>query len=104
MKRPAYLKWIRTLPCLACGNDTGTEAAHIRYTDRSVMKHNPGIGQKPADYFAVPLCSKCHRDQHDFGDEEMWWEEMGKDPIKTALALYAYRDNPELAIRLVRRV
>lgn len=101
MKRPAYLKWIRTLPCLACGDDTSTEAAHVRMTDRSVAKDNPGMGQKPDDCFVVPLCGQCHSDQHICG-EEMFWTELGIDAVKVALALYAYRDNPELAMRLVR--
>lgn len=100
MKRPAHLDFIRSLPCISCGDNICTEAAHIRYTDSSVAKMNAGIGAKPADYFTVPLCSECHLIQGK--NEKEFWAVMGIDPVKKALALWAYSGNRELAIRLVR--
>lgn len=60
----AHLKFICSLPCLVCGDDTSVEAAHIRFTDLSVAKDNPGVGQKPHDYWTIPLCGQHHREQH----------------------------------------
>lgn len=59
MKPPrsrAYLAWIRTLPCIICGETRGIEASHTG-------PH--GLGQKSSDYSAVPLCVKHHRTGND---------------------------------------
>ena len=102
MKRPAHLDFIRSLPCIVCGDNTSTEAAHVRYTDRSVAKPNAGIGAKPSDVFVVPLCGQCHREQH-MSMERHWWAMYSIDPVKKALALWAYSGNRELAEQVVRR-
>lgn len=49
----AYLTWIRSLPCAACGRAARSEAAHVG-TDG-------GTGIKANDYSAIPLCAACHR-------------------------------------------
>ena len=55
---PAYLAWVRTLPCSVCPARAPSEASH----------HGPrGIGQKASDLRAIPLCSVCHRDWHTYG-------------------------------------
>jgi hypothetical protein len=48
----AYLAWIRERPCLACGLEGRSEAAHTG-TDG-------GLSQKASDYSVVPLCADCH--------------------------------------------
>lgn len=51
---PAYLAFLRTLPCLLCVRGeqcTPTEAAHLG-------PH--GISQKAPDYDAIPLCGGVH--------------------------------------------
>jgi len=47
-----YLKWLRTQPCLICGQSRYVEAAHVGAR---------GLGQTCPDRQAVPLCSKHHR-------------------------------------------
>jgi len=47
-----YKAWIRTLPCVACGVEGRSEAAHTG-TDG-------GMSMKASDYSCVPLCSDCH--------------------------------------------
>ena len=47
-----YLKFIRKLPCVACGASWNIEAAHTG-------AH--GMSQKASDLSALPLCRKCHR-------------------------------------------
>jgi hypothetical protein len=49
----AYLAWIREMPCIACGVEGRSEAAHTG-TDG-------GMSQKASDYSCVPLCADCHR-------------------------------------------
>jgi len=48
----AYLAWIREMPCIACGVEDRSEAAH---TGR-----DGGMSMKASDYSCVPLCSDCH--------------------------------------------
>ena|ERR1017187_6096530 len=47
-----YLAWIREKPCIACGLEGRSEAAHTG-TDG-------GMSQKASDYSCVPLCADCH--------------------------------------------
>lgn len=49
----AYLKFVRSLPCLGCGRRYGVEAAHTG-------PH--GLSQKASDLSCIPLCRYgCHR-------------------------------------------
>lgn len=95
----SHLDFIRGLPCAVCGDNTSTEAAHVRYSDPSVAKPITGIATKPDDKFTVPLCGRCHREQHQ-GDERLWWAARRKDPVKLALALYAVSGDHELGERI----
>lgn len=73
-----YLAWIRTQPCVVhaiehqgpCG--TGIDAHHVR------AKGHGGVGTKPSDYRAVPLCRNAHQIFHDFG-RELFEAEMAVD-------------------------
>jgi hypothetical protein len=47
-----YKAWIRTLPCIACGIEGRSEAAHTG--------SDGGMSMKASDYSCVPLCSDCH--------------------------------------------
>ena len=48
---PLYLVFIRTQPCLACGNGAPSDPHHLTVG---------GIGLKGSDYLVIPLCRKCH--------------------------------------------
>lgn len=103
MKRPRekdakHLAFIRTLPCLVCGNNIETEAAHIRMADPMAGKPYTGKGEKPSDKWAVPLCGTCHREQHHFGEERYWIE---RDPVKAAFALWENSGDHETCVRIV---
>lgn len=62
-----HLEWIRLQPCLcrrrqaigACGG--GTEAHHVR------SGTDGGVGMKPSDAWAVPLCHHHHMEGHTVG-------------------------------------
>lgn len=81
-----HLQFIRGLPCIRCFNDTGTEAAHLRRSDARIGFKNPGVAAKPDDRFVTPLCSRCHRLQHQIGENAFWKD---GDPLLVALALYS---------------
>lgn len=97
---PDYLAFVRTLECVVCGDDTSTEAAHISYRDPSVGKMGRGVGSKEHDKFTLPLCGRCHRKQHEHGDERSWW--APRDPVKLALAIYSTNKDYEEASRIIR--
>lgn len=86
-----HLKLIRQCFCLNCGIDPCGEAAHVRLSSAAHGKRKTGIGQKPADKWAVPLCPGCHtRDpdsQHQIG-EMTFWHRVGLNPIIVALKLW----------------
>ena len=48
----AYLGWVREMPCIACGVEDRSEAAHTGTEG--------GMSQKASDYSCVPLCADCH--------------------------------------------
>jgi hypothetical protein len=85
---PSYLALIRRCPCLCCGMDPCEEAAHLRMQSGKHGKHG-GMGKKPADRWALPLCHSCHMDQHKEGEREFWYGRLGVDPHLVANLVYA---------------
>lgn len=82
-----YLNWLRKKPCHLCGSGVA-EAAHIRIG-------LTGMGRKPDDAKAVPLCRAHHRTgeggiiaQHSMS-EEAFWRMHGVDPFALASSYYA---------------
>lgn len=55
VRDPAYLRFIRTFPCIGCGTQRRIEAMHTG-------PH--GLGQKSSDLKALPGCHACHL-EHD---------------------------------------
>ena len=83
-----YLDNIRTLPCCVCGNPPRSEAAHVR------KGSNAGIGQKPHDNRVLPLCTKCHAEQHNVGELRFWYPFGGYEAAAVfANLLYNIRDS-----------
>lgn len=88
-----FLAFLRRLPCIAGlveGGCSGPiEAAHLRFSDFARARINPGMGCKPSDQFANPLCDGHHiHDQHE-GRERSFWERLGVDPADLCADLYA---------------
>ena len=88
-----YLAWLRRLPCVAGAIEGGCagpiQAAHIRFSDASRRRTNPGTMRKPDDQDCVSLCEHHHlHDQHR-GAERAFWSRLGLDPGEVAGALYA---------------
>tara|TARA_R100001132_G_C3217351_1_gene57509 strand:- start:51 stop:341 length:291 start_codon:yes stop_codon:yes gene_type:complete len=77
----AYLKHIRSYPCLVCGG-FGEHAHHLRHAERR------GWGTKNSDEFAVSLCAEHHMECHTKGDESLWWAMKGIDALDWAKNTY----------------
>lgn len=89
VKEPAYLRWLRTLPCAVAhvGRCSGPiQAAHLRTSDAAAGRINPGMQRKPDDSWATPLCAHHHAEQHR-GNERAFWSAAGIDPTALCLTL-----------------
>ena len=58
-----YLAWIRQQACCVCGTTQQIEAAHVRR-----IADGAGVGVKPDNFSAVPMCHRHHEDQHQHGE------------------------------------
>ena len=85
VRDPAYLKWIREQPCVVCGKEGETEAAHIR------LGAHAGKSEKPGDDSCVPLCGICHREQHSWGELSWWESTIRRGAAPLAQILQAWR-------------
>ena len=79
-RNEAYLQWLRTQPCCICGDNTSVEAAHLRMGSINDDKRETGMGEKPSDKWALPLCGHHHRMQHSMR-EATFWQIHGLDPV-----------------------
>jgi hypothetical protein len=61
-----------------------------------------GVGMKPGDRYAVPLCTACHAKQHRVG-ELTFWSALRIDPLNVALHLWTVSANVEAGERTVFR-
>jgi hypothetical protein len=91
-----HLAALRQLPCLACGCDPCGEAAHVR------MGSQTGLGKKPSDYRAIPLCHEDHMLQHARG-EEVWWAERGHT-LEAVVAIAAQLERASPDVKRMRKV
>lgn len=98
----AHLDFVRSLPCCICGDDTATEAAHLRASNLTYGKRSSGLQEKPDDIWVNPLCGKHHREQHS-AREEKFWTNYGLDPWRLALSLYASSGDSEMAYAILER-
>lgn len=86
-KKPAYLTWVRTLPCCVTGQ-YGVEAAHTSFPSPMHGHYGRGRGTKAPDLFALPMRSEIHSSSHS-GNEREFWAEAGVNPHELALVLFA---------------
>lgn len=102
IKSEAHLDFIRSLPCVCCGNDIQTEAAHIRSGDPYYGKRNTGMSEKPDDKWTLPLCFEHHGEQHR-GNELQFWKRYGVNPFVLALSLYGCTGDHVVGTSVVRQ-
>lgn len=92
----AHLAFIRRLPCVSCSAENRSDAAHIRFGDLSRGKPPAGMGMKPDDKWALPLCRDCHRIQH-AQNEKAFWAKAEIDALELAERLYEHTGDEEQA-------
>lgn len=102
VEKPAYLDFIRSLPCLVTRRE-GVEAAHVSFADPRAGKLGRGKGSKESDCWAVPLSPDEHRKQHS-GDEKSYWQSVGIDPIQTAAFLHSAYPHRERALLIINNI
>jgi hypothetical protein len=103
-KENGHLAFIRGLPCCVCGDNTSTEAAHIRMADAKAGKRYVGKGEKADDRWTVPLCGGHHRIQHQCGELAFWGAPSTPgylDPIFLALALHSVSGDHEAGCSII---
>jgi len=112
LHQPSYLSNLRKLPCLRCGTGCGVQAAHIRminldWGQRVGIRTGAGGGEKPADYWAVPLCHLCHVNgtdaEHRVGTAR-FWKAAGIDPHKVAHLLNEAHPDLEAMLAVIMQV
>jgi hypothetical protein len=94
--RVRHLAFVRQLPCVACGKAAPSEPAHVR------TGTDGGVGMKPGDRYAVPLCTACHAKQHRVG-ELTFWSALRFDPLNVALRLWTVSSDLAAGERIVFR-
>ena len=95
-RRQQHLAFVRQLPCVACGKAAPSEAAHVR------TGSDGGVGMKPGDRYAVPLCTACHARQHRIG-ELTFWAALRIDPLNVAERLWTISADIKAGERTVFR-
>lgn len=91
---PEHERFVRSLPCVCCGDNTTTELAHVSYPDPRFAKYGRGKGSKEESCWCLPLCGQHHRRQHSFpGGERAFWQAEGIDPVRVCAALYVRTGN-----------
>jgi len=77
-----HLRFVASRPCLICGR-APSDAHHLKFAEQRAM------GRKVSDKFTVPICRLHHRELHRRGDERVWWQHQGIDPVAVAASLWA---------------
>lgn len=58
--------------------------------------------QKPHDKWTLPLCGKCHRDQHT-KNEWQWWKATRINPWTLAMTLHDISGDYAMACTVIER-
>jgi hypothetical protein len=69
-----HLNHVRSHACVVCDAEAPIEVAHLR------LGTHTGMGQRPDDWSATPLCKSCHAKQHTIGEATFWERFAEKDP------------------------
>jgi len=71
-------------------------------SDYKLVKTEAGVGAKPSDFWTVPLCGRCHQEQHLIG-EIKFWAKHERDPFRISLALWALTGDVDAGTKLIER-
>ena len=81
LRDKAHLKFVASQPCLICGRQP-SDPHHLRFAQPRA------IGLKVSDEFTVPLCRGHHRQVHQTGNEEAWWNQQQINALEIARGLW----------------
>jgi hypothetical protein len=76
-----HIRHVIKQACLICGRRP-SDPHHLRFVQ------SRALGRKVSDEFTVPLCRAHHREVHRCGDEGLWWQNTGTDPLVAARTLW----------------
>jgi hypothetical protein len=77
LRDKAHLKFVASQSCLVCGRQP-CDPHHLRFAQPRAL------GLKVSDEFTVPLCRGHHRQLHQAGNEEAWWENLRINALEIA--------------------
>ncbi len=100
----AYLAAIAELPSVISLRSP-VQVCHLRYADPARGKPHTGVGEKPDDFWTLPLTPGEHILQHSMS-ERAFWKMNGIDPVALCLRLRAaWQAAPDLttAVNNMRR-
>lgn len=86
-----HLRFVRQQPCCLPFCKREAEPAHLRMDNLAIGKELTGKGERPHDFFTVPLCPYHHRigiDCQHNNNEKEWWERTGLNPWAIAASLW----------------
>jgi uncharacterized protein YjlB len=74
-----YRLHVKSFGCLVC-----RYTADAHHLQRVPGAKGSGMGVKPGDQWCVPLCRGHHEELHRCGDEDVFWDVKGLDPVEWA--------------------
>ena len=75
-----YKDWLKTQRCCICGT-ISHEWVSVVPAHQTIDGHGYMSG-KSNDFYAIPLCSRCHLFEHQGGAKSFW---KGRDKIKLVI-------------------
>src|SRR5450830_472946 len=81
LRDKAHLRFVASHPCLVCGRQP-SDPHHLRFAQPRAL------GLKVSDEFTVPLCRGPHRQLHQAGDEQAWWDNLHINALEIAKGLW----------------
>jgi hypothetical protein len=91
LRDKAHLKFVASQSCLVCGRQP-CDPHHPRFAQPRAL------GLKVSDEFTVPLCRGHHRQLHQAGNEEAWWDNLRINALEIAQGLWV-QTHPQPATR-----
>jgi hypothetical protein len=81
LRDKAHLKFVASQACLVCGRQP-CDPHHLRFAQPRA------VGMKVSDEFTVPLCRGHHRQLHQAGNEQAWWDNLQINALEIARGLW----------------
>ena len=83
----AHLKWVATIPCIACTNGNITPERYrtgevVAQAHHLTIAQPKARGMRAGDQWVLPLCQRHHDPNtpgslHHAGNERAWWQAAG---------------------------